>query len=175
MQRFLPTVALAAAALLPVGCSSIHVTTEHAPGIRFQDIKTYSWRGAPTPGADRQPTEGEDVDVVWFDGLVREAVDATLAAKGLVLVPDEDADVLVRHFFDVSQQVRVNDPYYAYSEVEVYDEGTLVLDLYDARSRMLIWRGVAHKELDETAPIDERAANVRRVVEKILDRYPPEK
>ena len=54
-----------------------------------------------------------------------------------------------------------------------YDEGTLILDIVDAESRTLIWRGSARAEVSATVAPETREARVREAVRRILEQFPP--
>ena len=52
-----------------------------------------------------------------------------------------------------------------------YTEGTLVVDMFDASTKTLIWRGVAQDELKKKQEKREKQAS--RAVEKLLRNFPP--
>ena len=65
------------------------------------------------------------------------------------------------------------DPYYGPTSYE-YLEGTLTLDIVDARTGGLIWRGWAREELDaDTLTPEVLRQFVNVAVQKILERFPP--
>jgi Domain of unknown function (DUF4136) len=51
--------------------------------------------------------------------------------------------------------------------------GQLVLDMYDAAHKDLVWRGVASKTLDPKAKPDKRQKNLNKAAAKLLKNYPP--
>ena len=56
----------------------------------------------------------------------------------------------------------------------VYDAGTLVIDLVDARTKTLVWRGWAEGSLEGV--IDNQAsmeAHIDRAVARVLQQLPP--
>lgn len=56
-----------------------------------------------------------------------------------------------------------------YSE-EDYREGTFVVDIYDAKSKTLVWQGVSQKEIKEDA--SKRAKSIPKAAKKIMKKYP---
>ena len=54
-----------------------------------------------------------------------------------------------------------------------YDEGTLILEVVDAASGKLVWRGWAQAEVKPKTDAGRREARIREAVAKILDRFPP--
>ena len=55
--------------------------------------------------------------------------------------------------------------------VSEYTEGTLVVDMFDASSKTLVWRGVAQDELKKKQAKREKQAE--RAIEKLLKDFPP--
>jgi hypothetical protein len=51
--------------------------------------------------------------------------------------------------------------------------GTLVIDLADARTRQMVWRGIGVKEIDTAARPEQRDKNVQQAIAKILRDFPP--
>jgi len=51
-----------------------------------------------------------------------------------------------------------------------YTEGTLVIDLHDARTHSLVWRAIASQEKSDPSKIQGKLDDM---VRKSLDKYPP--
>ena len=64
-------------------------------------------------------------------------------------------------------------PYWG-SEVDVrqYREGTLSIDMFDARSHRPVWHGWARKELTDS-DIEHSEAPIRAAVGAVLEKFPP--
>jgi hypothetical protein len=88
---------------------------------------------------------------VVLGGLVVRSVDETLAGKGYR--PDVTGPVRS------SRQER---------------EGTLTLDVVDAASNTVVWRGSAETALTGASDPRAREARVQDAVRRILERFPPE-
>jgi hypothetical protein len=54
-----------------------------------------------------------------------------------------------------------------------YEVGTLVLDMYDAQTKRLVWRGVATKTVSKKPEKNEKA--LEKAVEKMFKNFPPKK
>ena len=52
-----------------------------------------------------------------------------------------------------------------------YKEGTLVVDLYDAKTKQLIWRGSAEDTVSNDAAKNEK--NLDKSVVKMFKKFPP--
>ncbi len=65
------------------------------------------------------------------------------------------------------------DPYYGSSTVREYVEVTLVLDVVDAQTNQLIWRGWATDRLDHDPKPEAVSEYIQAAVWKILETFPP--
>ena len=183
----LSLVALALALVLGLAsCSGLKVSDDYDPAADFALYGSYAWLPRP------DPTESAPGRI--DDGLLRQrierAVDESLSAKGMRRVEAAgDATLLVTSHISVEQKLRVNTTNYGYgygrwgyygggytdTTVDQYEEGTLILDFIDAKTKQLVWRGMAQSRLKEMATPEEREARVREAVAAILEKYPPSK
>jgi hypothetical protein len=53
-----------------------------------------------------------------------------------------------------------------------YKEGTLLVDLYDAKTKQLIWRGSAEDTVSNNA--DKNEKNLNKGVAKMFKKFPPQ-
>jgi len=60
-----------------------------------------------------------------------------------------------------------------YSNVYTTPEGTLYIDLIDAKTKELVWQGEGSGYL--TKNTEEKDARIKEFVDKILAQYPPQK
>src|SRR5216684_4582873 len=151
-----------------------HVTTDFDHQANFSQYKTYSWQSI-------QPANS-----LW-DARIKSAVDAQLAAKGWTQV-DSGADVSIVAIA-TSQTERTLQTFYdgmgggwrwrgfggmgeATTTEQDYKEGTLVVDMYDASTKQLIWRGSAEGTLSNNADKNER--NLDKDVAKMFKKFPPQ-
>ncbi len=163
--------------LLVAGCSSVTVRTDFDPDVDFSGWRTYGWhQGKIISG-----------DALSKNPLVRkrvfEAVNKTMRDRGWRKLDEDDADFLILTHAGVEEKVQVNDwgGYGRYDHrwgmrasrvtVHNYQEGSLVIDFIDAKSKELAWRGVGTRVIDREAPSQE---DVDKVVQEILKRFPPE-
>lgn len=183
--RILCLAVLVAAALVATGCSSISVKQDFDTQADFVVYKTYAWIQQPTT-AIGSAKAAQQMNTL-LDKRIKDAVNTQLAAKGMTLVA-ENPDALVIYHTGIDNKIEVQDygytyPRYGYGgwygggQVDVYEynEGTLIVDLIDAKSDQLVWRGTATKVIDETASAQEREANLNEVIGKLFAQYPPQK
>jgi hypothetical protein len=150
-----------------------HVQTDFDHQANFSQYKTYSWQ------------EIKDQNPLW-DSRIKNAVDAQLRAKGWTQV-DSGGDVAVVAI-KTTQTQRTLQTFYdgfgggwrwrgfggfgtATTTEQDYKEGTLVIDLYDAKTKQLIWRGSAEDTISDKAAKNEK--NLEKGVEKMFKNFPP--
>jgi hypothetical protein len=163
----------AAASLLLLACSHAKVQTEFDPKAEYPRYKTWAWI-AQQPG----PEQAQAIRNPAVLGLVRAAVERELAARGLAAASGGEPDLLVAVHGFARDRIEVTNygyaswhapPMYA-SDVQVYREGTLILDLVDARTKQLVWRGTATDSVTSTSQVREV---VDSAVREMLANYPP--
>jgi hypothetical protein len=147
------------------GCASAKVNTDWDRDTRFADYHTYAWMDTPQMRAMQQGT--------LFDRRLRSAVEGQLAAKGFRRSdPNGDADVLLVYHAGVRDKIDVQQWGYAARRLDVrqYQQGTLVIDVVDARSKSLVWRGTAAGEVSSP---DRSGQKLEKAVQKMFARFPP--
>lgn len=165
-------VAAAVAALL-VACAPITVTSFTERGVNVATYRTFGWDRIDTsvPGDARLDNN------TMFHEYVRQAIDRQLISRGYEPATVQP-DVLVHYHASTRQRIYTSGEQRTAERcqdcaVEVYDEGTLLVDLLDARTGKLVWRGVAESGLagvvNDQARMEE---TVERVVERIFARLP---
>ena len=163
---------LAAALLLVASAAWAKTTTDYDHNINFANYKTYSWGKVETQNS------------IW-DQRVKDAVDSQLAAKGWTQVPS-GGDAVVNAFGKTRQEHTLNTFYDGFpgwgwggfgdgtatTTVDTYKVGTLVVDLFDANTKNLIWRGVASDTLSSSA--EKNTKKLDSDVHDLFKHFPPE-
>ena len=178
---------LAAASLtcLLASCTttSVTVTTNSDPAANFGKYRTYAL-APPKSGQAMAPVS---------EAALRDALRAELAKHGLTEGTGRQADLnIVRHAF-IQGKLSVQQfsdwgygyqggwPYgfghygmwagapITYTDVSVYDEGTLILDFVDARTKKLVFRGTGNAVVSGPETNSEK---IREAVAKIVAAYP---
>lgn len=164
-------VVLSLAAFIPALAQ--HVQTDFDHQANFAQYKTYSWQQIK-PG-----------NSLW-DSRIKNAVDAQLAAKGWTRV-DADGDVAIVAIKTTHTQRTLNTFYDGFgggwrwrgfggfgestTTEQDYKEGTLVIDLYDAKTKQLIWRGSTEDMISDKAEKNEKTLD--KGVAKMFKGFPP--
>jgi hypothetical protein len=151
----------------------------HDPAADFSTLLEYDWSAGPS-----RRTGDPRFDNPIFEGQLRAAVEQGLARKGFVK-NSEHPDFLVNVHKIVAGKTDVAsvNQFLGYErgdwqpvrETSVYhfEEGTLLIDMVDARTNRLMWRGSGTGVVQERATARERAENAARAVDKILAQFPP--
>jgi hypothetical protein len=143
-MRALKLVLIVSAAAV-AGCATLTVSSHIERNVNFADYVTYDWGPADSlpvgdPRLDNNP---------FFNDYVQGAIEKMLAGKGYEFAVTGEPDLLVHYHANVSQRVEVRDtdayygtvPSEGMSQVIDFEQGTLVVDLVDARTNKVIWRG----------------------------------
>jgi len=183
-MKFISVMFLLSLGILAVGCSSISINHDWDRDAPFPTYKTYSWLEIvpdETPGIDVK-TARQTSDLLIQ--RIKRSVNTQMAAKGLSPANGQDPDLLVMYHTGVEQKVNVTDWGYNYSygywgyggrQIDVYEyhEGTLIIDLIDAKAKELVWRGSAQKAVDQNMSAQKADAIIDEAVTKIFTKYPP--
>jgi hypothetical protein len=147
------------------------VKTDYDRSTDFSQYKTYSWEKIQTQ------------DPLWVN-RIKEAVNADLAAKGWMSVESGGNVAIVA--MEMTQNHQTLNTYYdgfgggwrwgggfgdATTTTENYKVGTLVVDLFDANTKKLIFRGSSSDTLSDKS--DKNIKNLDKGVQKMFDHFPP--
>ena len=143
------------------------VNVDSDPAAPFATYKTYAWvEGTPAPNP-------------LNEDRLHSAVDAHLALAGLRMNTTNPGLIVTTHVTTQErQELELNGfgygPWwgagYGTAHVENYIEGTLVVDLYDANTKKMVWRGVA-----TATASDKPTKNIKKMnkaLDKMFEKYP---
>jgi hypothetical protein len=183
---------IAAAALATItACSSVNINTDYTQDYNFSNLKTYNWH--PSQSGDKASLDFLGGDI--FDQRAREYVEESLTLKGLKKV-NSSPDFLVNYGVLTEDRTDINSyntysgyapnwRYGGYSSgygmgasstqttVSHYKQGTLMIDIIDPTSDKLVWRGTADGRLSKNMKPEERRESLQKVINKILENFPP--
>jgi hypothetical protein len=146
------------------------VKTDYDRSANFGQYKTYSWQQVSTR------------DPLMVD-RIKSAVNGALAAKGWREVPSGGDAALVA--IETTRKQQTLDTFYngfgggwrwggfgtATTTVDTYNVGTLVVDVFDARNKNMIWRGSASDTLSSKS--DKNIKELDKGVNKMFNHFPP--
>jgi Domain of unknown function (DUF4136) len=155
--------------------SAQQVKTDYDHNANFTQYKTYSWEQVKTK------------DPLFVD-RIKSAVNAALTSKGWTEVPS-GGDVSIIAIQTTQDQQTLNTFYDGFgggwgwrrfggggfgdatTTTETYQVGTLVVDLFDTKTKQLIWRGTASDTLSNNSK--KNIENLNKGVEKMFKKFPP--
>jgi Domain of unknown function (DUF4136) len=155
--------------------SAQQVKTDYDRAADFGQYKTYSWEQVKTQ------------DPLFVD-RIKNSVNAALAAKGWTQV-ESGGDISIVAIEITRNQQTLNTIYdglgggwgwrrfggggfgEATTTTETYKVGTLVVDLFDTKSKKLLWRGTSSDTLSNNS--DKNIKNLDKGVEKMFKQFPP--
>lgn len=166
------------------GCaSSVEVDSFSDPDFSFTGYQTFFWM---PPKAGMSP---DDIGLSnpRVDRAVRNSIESTLVARGYVMTTDGSPDFRVAYVLSIDPRTEITqlNRYYGYgsdwtdayvwpNNVQVHEDGTLIIDVIDDRTKEMVWRGIGSGEVDRTKSEDKQAKAVAEAVEKILKKFPPQ-
>jgi hypothetical protein len=171
-RRFRLPLAPMIAALALAGCATNpRVYSFLERGADLSRYHSYTWAPPDRQGTGDPRLDNNEI----FQEKVQSAVDARLASKGFEKTSGS-ADLLVHYHASVEQRIdlQTSEPYTPCDGCKpfIYDAGTLVIDLVDARTNRLLWRGWAEGNVegvvDRQQWMDERVdADVTRILDTL--------
>jgi hypothetical protein len=171
------TVVVIAAGGLMSACTTTRVSADFDRSARFDGYHSYSWM-------ERAHDDRHNPLIARF---ARESIDAELSRKGYVLAADPStADFEVDFTIGARDRIDVNTYPVSYrrpwvwghgyygSDVDLrqYREGTLAIDIFDARSHQPVWTGRATKEITRADQLRSDAP-IRAAASAVLAQFPP--
>lgn len=151
---------IGALALFIIGCASApRITTNTNPTVDFASFETYSFM--PVLGTDRPNGVQTPLSTMLMSAMSRE-----MSSRGYQR--SDNPDLLINFFVNTEgrldvRQVPAPGTFHGYrfnryatwggyrTEVRQYTQGTLAIDLVDARQNVLAWEGITQKRLDSSA------------------------
>jgi hypothetical protein len=157
-------------------CAIAHAQDVHynaVPGTNFAQYKTYNWVEIPGGVHPNQIVDGE----------IKQAVDSQLAMKGLTKTTEDSADLYVGYQVAVDQEKQWNafgmggawrlGGGMGQATSSTINIGSLVLDIYDAKAKQLVWTGTATKTIDPGKNEQKNLEKLQKGIAKLLKNYPP--
>jgi hypothetical protein len=174
---------LVASIALFAGCgSSIELSNDYDQQIDFSQYKTFQWVPSKNPSN------------TLLEQRIKNAVIDQLTQKGMTPTVT-DPDVYAIYHGGTKDKVDIQSYGYSYGgygryggvyggpygansggiSTYNYTEGTLIIDLIDASTKELAWRGSGTDVLADNPTPEQLTQNVNKAVAAILSQYPPKK
>jgi len=176
-----------------VACApAAKVGFDYDPSANFKAYHTYEWM------ADEQEKTGDrSADSTTVDIRIRTAVGAQLHLKGYSAAPNGQPDFYVAYHIGVHNMALDSSTLYfsegmaghplthsadsrtagkppaAASDPQLYKTGALLVDIIDAGSKALVWRGTASGEINPGLTSEERDERIRTIIREMFSHFPP--
>ena len=153
-RRLLGVAGITVAAFALAGCATMRVSSHVERGRDFSQYRTFDWGPAdalPTgdPRLDKDP---------FFLDHVEGAIEKQMAARGFGRsAASATPDVRIHYHASIDQRIALDEVDRRYGDcysndcgprVTHYEAGTLVVDIVDARTNTLVWRGWAQNSVE---------------------------
>jgi len=177
LMRLTRQVTFMAASLLMAACAygqDVHYNYDRSAN--FATYRTYQWVDIP----------GGKVPDSLIDRAIRQAADEQLGQKGLTRV-EENPDLYIGYQVVINLEKSVDlwstgtgpggwdgwGDRTVRGQTSTVPVGILLVDLYDAGKRQLVWRGDAVKTIDLKTDPDKNYKNLQKAMAKLFRNYPP--
>lgn len=156
-------------------CSSVRVNADYDKKANFENYRTFAYLKS---GIDKAEISDLDKKRILY------AIDDVLISKGFT--KSENPDMLISIFTKERERVDVMNnwgfgwgwgwgwnPWWGanFTSVSTTPEGTLFIDIIDAKTKELIWQGQGTGYLTED--VNKKDQRIKEFVTKILEQYPP--
>ncbi len=166
-------------AVVLTGCVTMKVASQLESGVDITSYRTFAW-GPPEAG----PTGDARLDNnPFFHDYLKNAVNMQLVRKGFQVAPAAGAapDLLLHYHASVNQRIDIVEvdrlQGYCYQDCRPgiidYEQGTIVIDVVDAKSKKVIWRGWAQDIMQGLIDNQVRLEReIDQVVTRMLESFP---
>ena len=174
----------AAVLMMLSACSGIEVSQDFDTEMAFPRLETYAWK-------NQSVDKHDDVraDNPLLHKRFRQNIDRVLEEKGFARkIP---SDFLVDYSYSITTRLE-SEPvttgfgfgigsYHRYGgfgihtgpDIHQYDVGILVIDIYDAETEDMLWRGRGSEVVSRHPTPQQNSEMVRQLVEAVLGQFPP--
>ncbi len=160
-------------------CVSVRVVSDYDKEAEFNEYRSFAFY---KPGIDK--AEISDLD----KKRILRAIETEMTARGFV--KSENPDLLVSIFTKEKERVDVYNGNFGlgwgwgwgwnpwiwgpnFNTVSTRTEGSLYIDLIDAKQKELVWQGKGSGYLTQSKKIEKKEARIKQFVSEIMKAYPP--
>ena len=172
-MKTLKYILIAAAVVAATACSTLRTAADYDRSADFAKYHTFAIKDVQSKNQ-------------LMERRIEGALETQLTAKGLAK-SDTDPDLWVVPHFRLSHETEIStwDTGWGYgwrwrrplgptvSTVERIPVGTLIVDLVDAKTNEMVWRGTATDTLHPSASPPAKEKHLTAAVAKMLQAYPP--
>jgi len=182
------TTALVALVAVAVALAAVDVKVEHDESFDFASAHTWAWHPEGAGKVITMTSKYDNAEEIQqrLEPTILAAIEAELLKRGLTHADSGEPDFYVSYYLLLrigasSQQMgQFINPAWGLPPIRgatqsgrTYEEGSLAIDLSNAKERRTVWRGVAAAEVNRQRPEDERLKLIRDAIAQTLAQYPP--
>jgi hypothetical protein len=168
-------------------CSSIIVSHDYDHNAPFSQYSNYALI-PKDPSREADPRANNDL----LNNTFNSAISRELQKKGFI-GDTENADLLISYSFTIRPKMDLMNinaqvgfsygSYFRYggmgsktcTDISEFDQGILVIDIRDAKTNSLVWRGTGSDIVSIHADINEISNQANSIASKILKKFPPKR
>lgn len=165
-------------------CVSVRVLSDYDKEANFNSYKSYAFYKT---GIDKAHISDLDKK------RILKAIDTEMSSRGMV--KSQEPDILISIFTKEREQVDIYNNYWGGGgmygwgwnpwywggygpgwggpSVSTRTQGSLYIDLIDAKNKELVWQGKGIGTIGNTKNIERKEERIREFVTEILNQYPP--
>ncbi len=163
------------AGLFLSGCATLRVQSDYDPDFHMGRLRTF---------AILENSEEKKRSLTCQ--RIENALARELASKGYVETSKNKADFFVVFHMDVQSKTDIYTEYHYVgirpygwgggwvptAHTYSYEEGRLVVDMIEAKSKRLFWQGIATDRLKHLKRPEDRIRYIHKVIHKLLENFP---
>jgi Domain of unknown function (DUF4136) len=181
---------MVAAAAVVVG-AKVKVQTQYDKKFNFAGLHTYAWHSTGKGDVKLLQASGENPAALrsQLEPMVVRSVEGALGKRGFTVAsgaPDLEVYYYVLIGPGISAQTMGQfiapvpewgiPPFApATSSIDMYEQGSLIVDLSSPSLGAMVWRGSAQAEIDRTRTPADREKRIRDAVDDMFKKFPPKK
>jgi len=162
-------------------CGGMNIQAGSDPEKDLSEATSFEWMEREQPEISRRATREH------LDERIRAAVEGALTAQGLTEGTPGHADLVLAYYvgMDGALDIMLVNTYpddrwgvgrgwglYTGRSERTLEQGTLIVDMFDSETGLLVWRGVAEAEIDRTDDLQKRSELVNEAVQKLMSQFP---
>jgi hypothetical protein len=170
--------------------AKVKIDVLHDPEFDFRPLKTFAWHPDGAGEVKVLVKYGGDPIKLRerFEPVIKPVVEQELAKKGLtaasggtpdvyasyyLLITAGDSSQAMGQFISPTMEWGVPPFQGATQSLNIYEQGSLILDLSSPALKSAVWRGVAKAEIDRQRSEPKRDARIQEAVREMFKKYPP--
>jgi len=160
-------------------CSTMSITFDFNPEVDFKQYRSYQWKDGIGISWNK------DGSTLSYDqNIVHSAANALLSEKGYVILISGEPDFYIYPHVNVKDVIITTKWGYFYGsswlpstgniDQSFYESNNLFLDIVDAKSKQLIWRGAVSEVDPDNLTKEEITKTVQKALVELMEDFPPE-